>query len=65
MMRCSICKFWDEINKSLGSCHRYAPKPVIKETTESRTSCTIVWPRTKDREWCGEWRVKVEVEAQE
>ena len=64
-MRCDTCKFWDKTNDSLGSCHRYAPKPVVKETTESRARCAVAWPRTKAREWCGEWSVKVEMEAQE
>jgi hypothetical protein len=64
-MRCGTCKFWDQTNESLGSCHRYAPRPIVKEITESRTGCRAVWPKTKAREWCGEWSVKVEVELQE
>jgi hypothetical protein len=64
-MKCGTCRYWDELNKTLGSCHRYAPRPVIKETTESRTSCAVLWPKTKEGEWCGEWSVKVELEPQQ
>jgi len=64
-MKCGTCKFWDETNESLGSCRRHAPRPAVKETTESRTGCSAAWPRTKGRDWCGEWSVKVEMEAQE
>ena len=64
-MKCRTCKFWDETNKSLGTCHRYAPRPVIKEGTESQVSFFPVWPRTNAEQWCGEWSIRVEVEAQE
>jgi hypothetical protein len=64
-MRCQTCKFWNETNESLGTCHRYAPRPVVKEGTGNRRRVVPLWPKTKADQWCGEWSVRVEVEAQE
>jgi hypothetical protein len=64
-MKCKTCKFWDETNGSLGACHRYAPRPIIKEGTENRISVFPLWPKTKAQQWCGEWSVRVEVEPQD
>lgn len=62
-MKCQTCKFWDETNESLGTCHRYAPQPRVKEETGNRIRVVPLWPKTRAEQWCGDWSVRVEVEA--
>jgi len=64
-MRCRTCRFWEEINQSLGRCHRYAPRPRVKEGTGNRMSLIPLWPKTKADEWCGDWSVRVKGEPWE
>ena len=65
-LRCETCRFWEggisEV-ASLGLCHRYAPRSLARHPIEGPEFLDAVWPRTKEKEWCGEWAAKMEVEG--
>ncbi len=48
-MRCSGCRFWTRDGAD-GICRRDNPKPVI---VVAGRVYSIVWPRLKADEWCG------------
>jgi hypothetical protein len=55
-MYCKECKFWQRDGAD-GICRREHPKPIIIQT--GNVAYSIIWPRTRSDEWCGEF-VKLE-----
>ena len=67
-LKCETCKFWEEGRSeipSVGLCYRYAPRPEIIHPVEGPEFMDAIWPRTKDKEWYGEWTAKVEIEVED
>jgi len=48
-MRCTNCKFFDEVN-GWGRCRRYAPRP-------SATTDNFIWPAVGADDWCGDFEL--------
>lgn len=49
--KCSSCKFWNRDGAD-GICRKKSPSPTV---VKDGGPYTLVWPRTKDNEWCGEF----------
>lgn len=70
--KCSSCRYWDEwqevdeeegVEDAMGTCRRHAPQPRPFSRTSGGNSFdgfTLLteWPRTCDRDWCGDWKAK-------
>ena len=65
---CKSCAFWlpDMEDEDIGSCQRYAPRPVFvedlrkssmtcAEAKEKRSYSAIIWPETCSNDGCGDW----------
>jgi hypothetical protein len=47
-LHCKMCVFWEAINATLGTCRRYAPRPIdVKEAVAH-------WAETRADEGCGD-----------
>jgi hypothetical protein len=57
---CDKCRFWDcyadtKANEfGFGYCHRHAPVACIGKDVFGDSE-NIVWPQTRDNDWCGEF----------
>jgi hypothetical protein len=65
--RCHKCRFWDhsafynEFNAPdhdhiIGLCRRNAPSPTTDKEWEDREIEFAVWPITKGKDWCGQFK---------
>ena len=55
--RCETCRWWDPEGSertATGECHRRSPQ-------EQDAQHIGYWPRTRDRDWCGEWEQNTEI----
>lgn len=62
LLACSQCQFWKIISDSpaRGECHRYAPKPIIKEKAQASgpIQLLVIWPITYGDNICGDGLAK-------
>lgn len=66
-INCEGCKYWEKKESEIpfmGLCHRYAPRPMTTHPLEGPQSMDAIWPRTKNDEWCGEWKAKVDIPSE-
>jgi hypothetical protein len=56
---CARCRFFRPTTKSLGRCHRYAPRGVVviaqRTHAEVRGGPETIWPPVAESDWCGEY----------
>jgi hypothetical protein len=59
-MKCQECLYWQqqcEHPRDEGACRRHAPTPIhIDGGGSEGVLIRFVWPRTKDSDWCGEFK---------
>lgn len=53
--KCSNCMWWDREGVVRGLC-KAAPPSVTRN--DCRGNLEPLWPKTRDRDWCGSFRIK-------
>lgn len=80
-LQCNTCKFWEMIGDtgaietstietpSVGLCRRHAAPATLATVTNSlegaRSILVAQWPRTKEKDWCGEWEHQVKTQTED
>lgn len=53
---CEDCEFFTFDSNTLGTCQRYAPRPVERRMGKDTSDLEVDWPWVKTGDFCGEWK---------